>query len=351
MQLVEFTDKGLYCRPGNFYVDPWRPVERAIITHAHSDHARWGSDQYLCHHHTLPLLKLRLGDVRVQGQDWGESVDINNVKISLHPAGHIIGSAQVRIEYNGEVWVVSGDYKTEDDGISGVFEPVRCHSFISESTFGLPIYTWKSQSEIFSEIQRWIKKNEEAGKTSVIIGYSLGKAQRILKCVADVTNKILVHGAIWNVHQVLQQNGWNLPEVKRVTPETTKEEIKNAVVLAPPSADGTSWMKKFNPYNVGTCSGWMQVRGNVRRRNTDAGFVLSDHADWNGLLQATKATGAEKVFVTHGFQAAFSRYLNESGTYSAEVKTEYGGEEEEQEKPSTTQEQKSEINSAGEEES
>lgn len=347
MQLLEFTDKGLYCRTGNFYIDPWRPVDKAIITHAHSDHARWGSRDYLCHHHTTPLLKLRLGDINVQSIEWNDPVNIHNVKVSLHPAGHIIGSSQIRVEYNNEVWVVSGDYKTENDGISGQFEPICCHTFISESTFGLPIYIWKPQAEIYGNIQQWIKDNEEDGKTSVIIGYSLGKAQRVLQCVAEITNKIFVHGAIWNVHQALINAGWDLPAVQHVTSETPKEEFKNAVIIAPPSADGSPWMKRFTPYNVGVCSGWMQVRGNVRRRNTDAGFALSDHADWNGLLKAVKATGAEKVFVTHGFQAAFSRYLNENGILSAEVKTEYGGEEEEQEKPSTTTEQESDpsINS------
>jgi putative mRNA 3-end processing factor len=339
MQLIEFTDSGLYCRAGNFYIDPWRPVDKAIITHAHSDHAKSGNKSYLCHHHTAPLLKLRLGDVSIQSIEWNEPVQINNVKVSLHPAGHIIGSSQVRVEYNNEVWVASGDYKTENDGISGEFEPVRCNTFISESTFGLPIYNWKSQPEIFSNIQQWIKENQEAGKISIIIGYSLGKAQRVLQCVAEVTDKIFVHGAIWNIHQALLNAGWNLPAVQWVTPATPKEDLKNAVVIAPPGAEGSPWMKRFTPYNTGVCSGWMQVRGNVRRSNADAGFALSDHADWNGLLQAVKATQAEKVFVTHGFQAAFSRYLNENGISSAEVKTEYGGEEEEQEKPTTTTEQ------------
>lgn len=348
MQLIEFTESGLYCREGNFYIDPWRPVDKAVITHAHSDHARTGSLHYLCHHYTAPLLKLRLGDVNVQSVEWNEPLVINNVKVSLHPAGHIIGSSQVRVEYNGEVWVISGDYKTENDGISGAFEPVRCNTFISESTFGLPIYNWKPQNEIFQNITHWIKQSHDAGKTPVIIAYSLGKAQRVLPCIKEITDKIFAHGAVWNVHQALLNAGWDLPPIERITPETAKESFKNAVILAPPSADGTPWMKKFSPYSVGACSGWMQVRGNVRRRNADAGFALSDHADWNGLLSAVKATGAEKVFVTHGFQSAFSRYLNENGIQADEVKTEYGGEEEEQEKASTTAEQENEINTAEE---
>ena len=349
MALIDFTNKGLYCSAGDFYIDPWQPVNRAIITHAHSDHARWGSYHYLCHTASLSLLKLRLGDVRIEAVGWNDPLNINGVKISLHPAGHIIGSSQIRIEYNNEVWVVSGDYKTEDDGLSGSFEPVKCNVFISESTFGLPIYKWKPQQEIFQNIQEWISINKEAGKTSVLIAYSLGKAQRVMQCIKDIDTKIFLHGAVWNVHQTLLQMGHHLPTAERVTPETPKEKFKGQVVIAPPSADGTPWMKRFSPYSVGVCSGWMQVRGNVRRRNADAGFALSDHADWNGLLNVVKATGAEKVFVTHGFQASFSRYLNENGITAAEVKTEYGGEEEEQEKASTTTEQDNEINTASEE--
>ena len=326
--LIEFSDCGLYCREGGFYIDPWRPVERAVITHAHSDHARWGSKHYLCHHYTKPLLQQRLGDNSYQSIEWNEAIYMNGVRVTLHPAGHIIGSSQVRVEHSGEVWVISGDYKVEDDGISGVFEPVKCHNFISESTFGLPIYNWKPQAEIFADIQSWIRKNQDSGKTSVLIAYSLGKAQRLLPCVSAVTDKIFVHGAVYNIHMALVNAGWKLPEVKRVQPDTPKEELKGAVVIAPSSAEGSPWLKRFTPYEIGICSGWMQVRGNKRRKNADAGFALSDHADWKGLLQAVKETEAEKVFATHGFQFAFSRYLNEQGIEAGEVKTEYGGEEE-----------------------
>jgi putative mRNA 3-end processing factor len=227
------------------------------------------------------------------------------------------------------VWVISGDYKTENDGLSGEFEPVKCGNFITESTFGLPIYNWKPQAEIFNGIKTWIQKNQSEGKTSVLIAYSLGKAQRLLNCISEVSDKILLHGAVYNVHMALVNAGWKLPEVIRVTPETPKEILKGNVVIAPSSAESSPWIKKFAPYETGICSGWMQVRGNVRRKNADAGFALSDHADWKGLLEAVKATEAEKVFATHGFQSAFSRYLNENGIEAAEVKTEYGGEEEE----------------------
>jgi putative mRNA 3-end processing factor len=328
--LVSFTDKGLYCEKGNFYIDPWKPVDKAIITHAHGDHARFGSKNYLCHTFTKPILRLRLGENNYQTLQWNEPVFINGIKVSLHPAGHIIGSSQVRIECNGEVWVISGDYKTEDDGLSAKFEPLICNTFITESTFGLPIYKWKPQQLIYDNIINWISKNKENGKTSLLLAYSLGKAQRVLQAIKETAQTIYAHGAVFNMQQMLIDNGWKLTTVERITPDTPKELLKGTVVVAPPSADGTPWMKKFHPYSVGICSGWMQVRGNIRRRNADAGFALSDHADWDGLLQTIKATEAERLFVTHGFQSAFSRYCNEENiAISAEVKTQYGSEDEE----------------------
>jgi putative mRNA 3-end processing factor len=224
--------------------------------------------------------------------------------------------------------VVSGDYKTEDDGLSGAFEPVPCHTFITESTFGLPIYNWKPQAEIFTSIQNWVLKNKEAGKTSVLVAYSLGKAQRLLSCLAAVSPQIFVHGAVWNVHQALVNAGVVLPPVSRVELDAPKETFNGSVVIAPSGADESPWIRRFQPFEVGVCSGWMQVRGNVRRRNADAGYALSDHADWKGLLSAIKATGAYKVYVTHGFQSALSRYLTEEGIEAAEVRTEYGEDEE-----------------------
>lgn len=343
MPLIEFTDKGLYCPAGKFYIDPWKPVQKAVISHGHSDHARWGSEDYLCHVYTKPILQARLGPGSYQTTEWGQPISINGVKVSLHPAGHIIGSSQVRVEHNGEVWVFSGDYKTENDGISSAFEPVPCHTFITECTFGLPIYKWQPQAQIYQSIKEWIVANIAAGRTSVLFAYSLGKAQRILQPISEVTDKILVHGAVYNVHQALVESGWNLPAVERVTPDTPKEALKGAVVIAPSSAEGTSWMRKFAPYAVGACSGWMQVRGAVRRRNVDAGFILSDHADWEGLLSAVKATGAQQVYATHGFQSAFSRYITALGLDGREVKTEYGGTADEEAAPSTTDNDESEL--------
>jgi len=330
--LIEFSSKGLYCPQGGFYIDPWKPVDKALITHAHGDHARSGSKAYLSHHYTKPLLRARLGEGNYESVEWNETIHMNGVKVSFHPAGHMIGSSQIRIEYNGEVWVFTGDYKLENDGVSGEFEVVKCHTFITESTFGLPVYNWKPQPVIFDQMKQWIQKNKEAGKASVVLAYSLGKAQRVLQPLSESADIIYAHGAVYNMHQALINAGWQLPPLERVTYETPKEKLKNAVILAPPSADGSAWLKRFTPFAIGVCSGWMQVRGNVRRKNVDGGFVISDHADWNGLLTAVKATGASKVFVTHGYQAVFSRYLNEIGIEAAEVKTEYGEEDEGDEK-------------------
>lgn len=329
MALIEFSSSGLYCPQANIYIDPWKPVDNAVITHAHSDHAKQGNKKYLSNSENESLLKLRLGsDINLQTLDWGESLNINGVKISFHPAGHIIGSSQVRLEYNGEVWVFTGDFKTEDDSLSKPYQAIKCNTLITESTFALPIYKWESQNVIFEKIKDWVLHNNSSGFTSVIFAYSLGKAQRILKPLVETGIKIFAHGAVYNVHETLINSGWNLPPISRITPETDKAELKGSIVIAPPSADGSAWMKKFNPYKKGICSGWMQVRGNARRRNADAGFVLSDHADWEGLISSIKLTGAEKVFVTHGFQSVLSRYLNENNISAAEVKTSFADDEE-----------------------
>ncbi|WP_343303760.1 ligase-associated DNA damage response exonuclease [Chitinophaga niabensis] len=328
--MLTFTDKGIYCAAGDFYIDPWKPVPKAVITHAHSDHARWGNQHYLCTKDSVPFLQLRLGkEISVQGLAYGEEIYINGVTVSFHPAGHMIGSAQVKVTYKGQTWVASGDYKVENDGISGAFEPQKCHVFITESTFGLPIYHWKPQSSIFSDIRNWMNENEQAGKNSVLVAYSLGKAQRLLYNMQQHVSRFLVHGAIFNAHEVCLQNGWPLPQAELITPETPKESYKGSLIIAPPSAADSAWMKRFNPYSLGVCSGWMQVRGNARRSNVDAGFPISDHADWRGLLDTIKQTGAEKIFVTHGFTSVLARYLQENGLSAEEVKTAYGSEEEE----------------------
>lgn len=329
MGLITFTDKGLYCREGDFFIDPWKPVQRAVTTHAHSDHARWGSRLYLAHTDSYHLLKARLGeDTQIQTLGYNQSISINNVKISFHPAGHIIGSAQVRVEYKGEVWVVSGDYKLEDDGVTVPFEPVKCNTFITESTFGLPIYQWRPQAEIMENIHQWVLRNREMGRYSVLSAYSLGKAQRLVHALSAYGHKFYGHGAIYYMNLAIQQSR-PFPDVTYLRPETPKEEVKNGIIIMPSSDTNNPWLRKWQPSAAGICSGWMQVRGAQRRRNADAGFALSDHADWSGLLAAVKATGAETVYVTHGFSAPLARYLKEEyGLRTGVVQTAFGEDEE-----------------------
>lgn len=337
MSLIKFTNKGIYCEQGGFYIDPWQPVDLAVTTHGHADHVKWGNKAYLCHDLTRPILNQRLGpDLVIETLPYNKQVTINGVKLSLFPAGHVVGSAQIRLEYKGEICVVSGDYKVEFDGISTAFEPVKCHTFVSESTFGLPIYKWQPQEIIFQQIQNWVSDNHDKGKTSVLVAYSLGKAQRLIKNLADYC-QIYVHNSIANLNEGFIKAGVNLPETIRITPELKKETLQQGIVIVPPVMAEGKWIKTLQQAATGVCSGWMQVRAGRRWRSADAGFALSDHADWPGLLDAIKATEAEKVFVTHGFTATFSKYLNEIGIASEEVKTQYGNEEEEEPVPTTTE--------------
>jgi len=327
MPLLEFNDKGIYCRKADVYLDPWKPVKKALITHGHSDHASWGHENYLCTTAAGPVIQHRLQLThQLQTMEFGDNLDINGVKFSFHPAGHIPGSAQIRVAHHDEVWVFSGDYKLEQDNLSEPFEPVRCNVFISESTFGLPIYKWKPQSEVFEDINRWWRKNQVDEKVSVIAGYSLGKAQRILRNVDSSTGKIFVHGAIDNITNILRSQGLALPTTTRVTPDMKRKDFDGALIVCPPSAVGSPWLRRFEPFSLGIASGWMNLRGARRRRGADRGFVLSDHADWEELNKAVKETGAEKVYVTHGYSEAFSKWLGEQGIESKEVKTQYEGE-------------------------
>lgn len=328
MALIELTDSGLFCAPAGVFIDPWKPADKAIITHAHADHARWGMKKYLAHHVSEQVMRLRLGaDINLETIAYEQEVLVNGVKISLHPAGHIPGSCQVRLEYKGEIAVISGDYKVENDGLSTPFAPVKCHEFVSECTFGMPIYKWESQKIIFDNLNAWWKQNAELGRNSVVFGYSLGKAQRIINNLDPSIGEIFAHGAIFNTNQALIANGLELLDIPKVTPEIPKSRFKGSLIIAPPSAMGSPWMRKFSPYRTAICSGWMNIRGARRRRAADIGFVLSDHADWNGLIMAIKATEAEKVYLTHGSTAVFGRYLEEvEKIHAVELKTLFVGE-------------------------
>lgn len=327
MRLVTPTDRGLYCEQGGFYIDPWRPVDRAVITHGHSDHARWGMKAYLTAKEGAEAVRLRVGrDAVIEGIGYGERVTLNNVIVSLHPAGHILGSAQVRIEHAGEVWVISGDYKTAADATCAPFEPVRCHVFVSETTFGLPVYRWRPEAELFQAINAWWAANREAGRTSVIFCYALGKSQRVLSGLDASTGPILFHGAMEQLTEVYRRSGVALPPARRVTTELARESQGAAMVLAPPSAQGGPWLRKLGEKSVAMASGWMQIRGMRRRRAVDQGFVVSDHADWPGLLGAIEATGAEEVWLTHGYSDVMARYLSERGLRTRAISTQFEGE-------------------------
>ncbi|PHP69200.1 DNA ligase-associated DEXH box helicase [Zhengella mangrovi] len=323
--ILTFTDRGIYCPAGDFYVDPWRPVDRALITHGHADHARPGHERYLSTAAAAPVIARRLG-VTPQTVAYGERLTLGDATVSFHPAGHVPGSAQVRVEVGGQVWVVSGDYKVEADGLSEPFEPVTCHAFITECTFGLPVFNWTGQAELAAELNAWWRATADAGRVAVIGAYSLGKAQRVLASLDLSIGPVFTHGAVENMNEVLRGQGVALPPTIRVTPGQARADYARGLVIAPPSAMDGTWMRRFGPASRGYASGWMALRGVRRRRAADRGFVMSDHADWTGLNAAIAATGAERIFVTHGYTGPFRRWLESRGYDAHVVSTEYEGE-------------------------
>jgi len=332
MPLIQSTPQGLYCEEGGFHIDPWAPVEHAVITHAHSDHARPGSSAYLCAEEGAGVLRVRLGDTApITAIPYGQVIQHAGVKVSLHPAGHILGSAQIRVESTatGETWVISGDYKTEPDRTCRGFELVKCHTFITESTFGLPIYRWTPQDEVIAEINEWWRANAAEGRTSVVFAWPLGKAQRVLAGLDPAIGPIGAHGSIWRLNQAYLAAGVPLPHTQRATGDEAKALQGTGLVVAPPSTSATTWLRRLaGPEGVSTAfvSGWMRVRGARRRRNVDRGFVLSDHCDWPALMDTIRATGAQRVGVTHGFAEQVSRWLTEQGLESFVIESRYEGE-------------------------
>ena len=323
--VLTFTDRGIYCPAADVFIDPWRPVDRALITHGHADHARPGHARYLATDAAAPVIRHRLG-VPVATIPYGERRRIGDATVSFHPAGHVPGSAQIRVEVAGEVWVVSGDYKTEPDGLAEAFEPVTCHAFITECTFGLPVFRWRPQAEIAADVNAWWRRNREAGVTSILGAYSFGKAQRVLAALDPEIGPILTHGAVEATNGVLRAQGVALPDTTHVSPDLDVKSLKGAMVIAPPSALGSVWMRRFGPVSTAFASGWMALRGVRRRRAADRGFVMSDHADWEGLNAAIRATGATRVFATHGYTSIFRRWLESQGYEARVVETEYEGE-------------------------
>jgi putative mRNA 3-end processing factor len=328
--MFQLSQRGLYCPAGDFYIDPWEPVDRALITHAHGDHARWGSRAYLAAREGERVLHTRLGDAaEIETIDFGASVDINGVRVSFHPAGHILGSAQIRAEHRGEVWVVSGDYKCDPDPTCRPFELVRCHTFVTESTFGLPIYRWRPQNEVFADIEDWWSSNAAAGRASVIFAYALGKAQRVLAGLIDrAVGPIYTHGAVEKLTRDYRDAGVAMPPTTHATTVPRSRGFAGALIIAPPAAAGTTWLRRFGELSDAFVSGWMQVRGTRRRRALDRGFALSDHVDWPALLNTISATGAERVWVTHGYREPVVRWLTEHGVDARSIASRWEGEDE-----------------------
>jgi len=327
-EVISLTSKGLYCPAGDFYIDPWKPVDSALITHAHADHARQGS----AHYHTaatgVGLLKKRLGNnISIQAHDFGAKVQLGDAVATFYPAGHVLGSAQIRVEVGGESWVVSGDYKCDDDPSCEAFEPVLCDVFITEATFALPIYRWDPIDQVMDQLMRWWSANAGVGRTSVVFCYALGKAQRLLAEIGQRSNRsIYVHGAIDALLPAYREAGIALPETIPVLDQPKEKDFAGELVIAPPSAFGSPWMQRLGDAGTAFASGWMRVRGHRRRRGFDEGFVLSDHADWPGLLSAIEATGAKKVFATHGYSDTLARYLREQGIDAEPLETLFEGE-------------------------
>jgi putative mRNA 3-end processing factor len=321
--LLTFTPEGIYCAAGGFHIDPWLPVPLALITHGHADHSRLGMGAYMATTSAAPVMRHRLGEIKMDPVAYGDVTSINCVDVSFHPAGHVPGSAQIRVARKGEVWVASGDYKTVDDGLSEPFEPVRCNAFFTESTFGLPVFNWTPQDILADQINDWWARNAADGVFSLLSCYAHGKAQRLLRAVDPSIAPILTHAAIENTNRIMRGQGIALPDTTLVTPDLDLKAHKGALVLATPSALNSTWARRFKPASSAFASGWMALRGVRRRRAADRGFIMSDHADWNGLNDAIKQTGAERIFVTHGYTSVFSRWLSEQGYDAKVVQTQF----------------------------
>jgi putative mRNA 3-end processing factor len=327
--MLQETPSGLYCPDGDFFIDPWAPVDRAVVTHAHGDHARRGSRAYLCSAECAPLLERRLLPEQplIETLAYGAVRTIGTVRVSFHPAGHILGSAQVRVEGRDRVWVIGGDYKRALDPTCAPFEPVACDVFITETTFGLPIFSWDPTETVVNDLLEWWDANGRDEKTSVVFCYTLGKAQRLLAELAPRTDRtIYVHGAMTAMTDIYRAAGITMARTDTLVERPRGVSFAGELVLAPISARGTPWMRRLGTYSDAFVSGTMRVRGVRRQRAVDRGFVLSDHADWRALLQTVAETGAARVLATHGYAEPFARYLSTQGIDSGVIRTAWDGE-------------------------
>lgn len=317
--LVVASAAGLYCPAGDFHIDPVKKVPRAVLTHAHADHARPGMGQYWAARPGEGLLKIRLGrNAPLSSLDYGERLQLGSATVSLHPAGHVLGSAQVRIEVAGEVWVVSGDYKRCPDPSCAPFEPVPCDTFVTEASFARPDFQWQPPVVVMREIFDWWRQCQAEGRAAVLFCYALGKAQRILAELAVLTNEtVLLHPAMTPLVKAYRQAGVAMLATEPVGDRPRGTSFAGRLVLAPPGAGGTPWMRRFAPYSTALASGWMQLQGTPRRAAYERGFVLSDHSDWPGLIRSIEETGARQVLVMHGRSEALVAHLRERGIAAA----------------------------------
>lgn len=326
--LVQLRPEGLYCPAGDFHIDPWRPVPCAVITHGHGDHARAGMGRYHTTAAGEPVLRWRLGEQDYRPHPYGETFRLGSATVSLHPAGHVLGSAQVRIEADGQTWVVSGDYKRQADPTCAPFEVVPCDVFITEATFALPVYRWPEVDAVIGEILEWREHCAARGEAAVLYCYALGKAQRLLAELARFTDvPAWLHGAVAAGVAVYRHSGVAMLGTRPVADAPPGTDFAGQLVLAPPSAAGSPWLRRFRRSQQALASGWMRIRGNRRRRNYDRGFVLSDHADWPALIDTIAATGAARVIATHGDTHAIVRALAERGVAAEALHAPYGDED------------------------
>lgn len=322
--LLRLTSKGLFCEKGDFYIDPMRPVPFALITHAHADHARWGHQRYLSTARTSALMKARLGtDARYEEISFGVPQQIGEVEVSFHPAGHVLGSAQIKLTDGKETWVVTGDYKMQNDRVATPYEIVPCDVLITECTFGLPVYQWKDQQEIMSEIDAWWAENVARGENSVVFAYSLGKAQRILANLEQLHGPVFCHGAVEKINQVHEDCGVELPKRAMLDSNQKKKQLEGGLIIAPPSTQNTTWLRRFRPLKTAMASGWMTLRGARRRRGSERGFILSDHLDWQELNRVIDLSGARRILFTHGYTSQCAQWFAEKGYDTAELGMEY----------------------------
>ena len=327
--LIALTDRGLYCQAGDFYIDAWKPVHRTFVTHGHADHAHHGMGEYWCVQESAPILQWRLGDQNYHHLAYGERRQFGEVQVSMHPAGHILGSAQVRVEHQGEVWVFTGDFKRDLDPTCTPYEVVPCDVFICEATFAFPIYAWPGIEQEIERVVQWMELCRREGKAALLYAYSLGKAQRVLAHLrSHLDQPVLLHGGMVRGVEVYRQAGVAMAPTQPLLELLPGTDLAGRLVLAPPSAQNSPWTKRLGAYDQAMASGWMQVRGNRRRRNVQRGFVISDHADWHSLIATIRETGAQRVLATHGNTDLLIPYLRENlGLVADRLSTAYGDEE------------------------